>query len=219
MRMLLATVWALAAVASALCAPPSVDVPREVPATGDYVTISPKTDAKAISYVALSGVEPFPSAFLKDPKAFVLPVRGLPQGVYRFKGVASLNDEHTVFEFSVVVGKPSPPPVTPGPVDPPVTNGKLYFLVVRADGPAAPELTKAMSLPAWDGLRSAGHSVGLATAKEAAPLNLGIPSGTTLPVVVTLRVSADGKSSSIARPAVPLPTTAEGITKLPEGVK
>ncbi len=117
--------FAVLAFAPALfAAPPSVDVPAEIKAGGDYVTVVPKTDAKAITYIGVSGVEPFPSAFLKDPKAFVLPVRGLAAGRYTFAGVASLNDEHTAFKFVVVVGDAPPvpptPPVPPVPPNPPI---------------------------------------------------------------------------------------------------
>jgi hypothetical protein len=119
MRRLCVLAVLLSAPVPLLAAPPTVDVPAVIPAVGDYVTLSPKTDAKAITYLGLSGVEPFPSAFLKDPKAFVLPVRGLAAGKYTFAGVASLNDEHTKFQFVVVVGTPPDPPKPPDPPQPP----------------------------------------------------------------------------------------------------
>lgn len=107
--------------ATALGAPPTVDVPRELIPLGEYAQLQPKTDAKAITYVPLSGVEPFPSQFLNDKRAFILPTRGLAPGSYRFRGVASLNDEHTVFEFSVIVGgkKDAPQPQPPDNINPP----------------------------------------------------------------------------------------------------
>lgn len=102
---------------SAHGAPPAVDFPAEIKAQGDFVTVRPRTDAKGITYIGLSGVDPFPSAFLKDARDFVFPTRGLKNGPYRFSGVASLNDEHTEFRFTVLIGNGSPDP-TPGPLPP-----------------------------------------------------------------------------------------------------
>lgn len=199
-------------------APPSVDIPAETVATGDFTVVVPKTDAKGVSYVGLSGVDPFPSALLKDSKTFVLPTRGLPAGRYVFAGVASLNDEHTVFRFAVVVGKPPVvvPPVDP-PVDPPPPGQVFYyFLIVRPDGPAAPAFTRVMSLPGWEQLRALGHSAKDKTVSQAKLLNVNLPAGTPLPCVVTLKINATG--SVIARGPVPLPATDAGIVGLPVGV-
>lgn len=111
-----------------------------------------------------------------------------------------------------------PPPVTPAPKDPPAPPPtSLYFLVVRADGPASPAFTKAMSLPEWDALRAAGHRVKDRTAGEAAALGVTVPP-LALPAVVTLRPSPDGKTSTVVRPAVSLPTTGGGVLDLTKGV-
>lgn len=192
--------------ASALAAPPAVEVPAETVASGDYVTVVPKTDAKAVSYLGLSGVDPFPSALLKDSKTFVLPVRGLAQGEYRFAGVASLNDEHTVFYFKVRVGKVTVPPVDPPgnpPVDPPTTPTSLYFMIVREDGPASPAFTRLMSLPAWATIRGKGHSVKDFSLTDARKLNAVIPAGTVLPAVIVLKI--EGGVSRVVRPAATVP--------------
>lgn len=200
----------------AWAAPPSVDIPAETVATTDFTVVVPKTDAKGVSYIGLSGVDPFPSALLKDSKTFVLPTRGLPAGRYVFAGVASLNDEHTVFRFAITVGKPPvlPPPVDP-PVDPPPPERVFYyFLVIRPDGPAAPAFTRTMSMPGWEKLRGLGHSIKDKTVSQARLLNVNLPAGTPLPCVVTLKINATG--SVIARGPVALPTTDDDIVALPE---
>lgn len=104
-----------------LAAPPAVDIPAEVRPAGQYVTLSPKTEAVAITYIGLSGIEPLPAVMLKDPRMFLLDTRGLAEGRYKFVAVASLKDEHTRVDFDVVIGI-APPVVTPpgpGPVNPP----------------------------------------------------------------------------------------------------
>ncbi len=102
-------------------APPAVDIPPEVHPAGQYAMLSPKTEAAAITYIGLSGIEPLPAVMLKDPRMFLLDTRGLPVGSYKFVAVASLRDEHTRVDFAVVIGTP-PVVVTPpgpGPVNPP----------------------------------------------------------------------------------------------------
>ena len=216
MRYLYVPILALALVQAALADPPTVEVPAEVVASGDYTTIVPKTNAKAISYVGLSGVDPFPSTFLKDSKVFILPTRGLKDGVYTFAGVASLSDEHTLFRFTVKVGSGIPAPKDP-PVDPPVTPVSFYFALIRPDGPVAPSFERAMRLPGWGQLQNQGHTVKDFTLTEATTRGIKLPAGQFLPVVVTL--TTDGKSSKIVRGPVPLPLTDSDIMKLPEGVR
>lgn len=199
MKYLSGTVLFLFLASTAIGAPPSVDVPTEIVASGDFTIVSPKTDAKAISYVGLSGVDPFPSVFLKDSKVFVLPTRGLTTGVYEFAGVASANDEHTVFRFKVRVG----PSVVVPPVDPPTQPAGLYFMIVRADGPAAPSFTTLMSHPGWAVVRGRGHSVKDFTLSDARRLGATVPAG-PLPVVIVLRV--EGNTSRVIRPASPVPS-------------
>ena len=102
-------------------APPAVNIPAEVRPAGQYVTLSPQTDAAAITYIGLSGIDPLPAAMLKDARMFLLDTRGLAVGRYQFVAVASLQDEHTRVDFSVVIGTPPVvvvPPPGPGPVNP-----------------------------------------------------------------------------------------------------
>lgn len=199
-----------------LAAPPDLDIPAVVTPTGQYVQFVPKTTAVAVEYVGLDGVEPFPSAFLKDPRAFVLDANSLVKDKqYRFVAVgAGANGEQRRATFVVVNGKATPPPPKD---DTPPPAATFYFLVVRPDGPAGPAFTRAMGLPEWADLRDAGHLVKDKPAAEAALLGVVVPAA-QLPAVVTLRVAADGKSSTVARPAVPLPTTGAGVLDLPKGV-
>ena len=109
------------------------------------------------------------------------------------------------------------PPKKDDPTDPPTepVGGQLYFMVVRPDGPASPAFTRAMADPNWRALREAGHEVKDFTVSDAR--TWFDPAGHTLPVVVTLRLSADGTKSSVVRGAVPLPA-GDAILKLPEGL-
>lgn len=107
-------------------------------------------------------------------------------------------------------------PVDPPPVIPPTPAVGYYFVVVRPDGPATPEFLRVMSDPAWKALTEAGHMTKDFTLTDANRIGASVPSGTTLPVVVTLSVSADGKQSTIVREAIPLPTNTAEIRKLPE---
>lgn len=108
----------------------------------------------------------------------------------------------------------------PPPVDPPVTpTDKFYFLIVRPDGPAQPELTRLMGDPAWATLKGKGHQYRDVTLTEAREkLKLDIPAGTTIPAVVTLATTKDGPSKVLRGP-VKIPTTGDEILKLPEGVQ
>lgn len=116
----------------------------------------------------------------------------------------------------VFAGPTLPPPVVPPPgTDPKPPTGALYFMVIRANGPAAPDFTTVMRNAAWDTLRTAGHSVGDKTVSEARLF--GLPTPATLPAVVTLRAESD--HSVVVRPAVPLPTTSEGILALPAAAR
>lgn len=105
--------------AGAWAEPPRLEIPGELKAAGEYVTLIPNTDAVSVVYVGLSNVQPFPSEFLKDPRAFVLPTRGLPAGRYKFMAVgASKTGEQATQPFVVVLGDPPPEPVPPTPIPP-----------------------------------------------------------------------------------------------------
>lgn len=114
-----------------------------------------------------------------------------------------------------VGGVTQPVPPAPHP-DPPVpTPVSLYFLILRANGPASPEFAAVLANPAWGDLRKAGHIVKDKTLGELGD-EYRVPSGTTLPCVVTLKRSADGRNSTIVRGPVDLPSTSEAIRRLAE---
>lgn len=212
---------------------PKLTIPDTIKPVGDYAIWVPddKTNVRAITYVPLSGVDPFPAALLADKRAFVLPVRGLPAGQYKFRAVGSLNDVHVQAEFAVAIGEaiPSPKPPKPEPPKPdppkdpaPPATG-FYFLIVRPDGPAAPAFAKLMQDVAWQQLARAGHRFKDKTLTEARAMGLTVPAGTSLPCVFTLREAADKSESTILKrngqEAIPLPTNSSDILKLTEGAQ
>jgi hypothetical protein len=188
-----ATLAVLAWAGVALGEPPKLTIPAEVKAQGDYVTLTPTTEAKAVSYVGKSGVDPFPSELLKDARTFVLPVRGLPAGRYKFTAVGSLNDEHTRVAFEVVVGDAPPdvpPDVPPGPVDPDVppapdvTALPIYRAALAAYG-ADVSATKAKDKTALAGVYRS-------LARTAVPDPAVVTAGDLAKVVQAARLSAVG---------------------------
>jgi hypothetical protein len=106
--------------AVAVSAPPKLEIPAEIQASGEYVSFIPNTDAVNIAYISMSGVEPFPSGMLRDQRAFLLPVRGLKDGRYSFIAMGIKGDEYTRTDFVIIVGKVNPPvpPPTPEPKPP-----------------------------------------------------------------------------------------------------
>lgn len=123
----------------AAAAPPALVVPDEVRPTGQYVRVSPKTDAVAVAYVGLDGVEPIPSDVLKDGRLFLLDARGLAPGRYRFAAVAASKEgEQARADFVVVIPGPPVPPTPPGPTPPvppppgpaPIPGDGLRVLIV-----------------------------------------------------------------------------------------
>ena len=190
---------------------------------GTFVVVRADTDGKEVKFHAItSGLSVFPSDLLTDKKATV--VVAAKAGSYKLIAVACVDGKLSDFaETMVVIGNGSqpPPPDTnghkPPPVDPP-SKSKLYFVVVRPDGPAPPDFAAYMGNTGWKELIQKGHMVKDKTVAEAAALGIRIPDGTVIPCVITLRVAADGASSTIVRGAIPLPTPAD-IVKLPEGIK
>ncbi len=90
-----------------LAAPPTLEVPAEVKAEGEYARFSPKTDAVSVIYIGLDGAQSFPTAELADKKRFLLPVYGRKAGKYRFVAVAAGKDgEQVQAEFVVIVPDP-----------------------------------------------------------------------------------------------------------------
>ncbi len=122
MRLSAATLSFFACAFLAWADPPTLVIEPEIRPAGTYVRMTPKTDAVSVTYIGLSGIDPFPSEELKDGRRFLLNVRGLPEGRYLFAAVgAGKNGEQTRTDFTVVIGV-NPPPVPPGP-NPPVPPG------------------------------------------------------------------------------------------------
>lgn len=127
-----------------LAAPPTVKIPAEVKPAGQYVTVTPEGDAVSVSYVGLSGIDPLPSAILKDARMFVLDTRGLLAGRYKFAAIGAGKDgEQARTDFTVIVGDPppgpGPGPDPPKPPDPPVPppgpapiSGKRVLIVYES---------------------------------------------------------------------------------------
>jgi hypothetical protein len=203
---------------------PKITIPADLKPVAGYVRFTPDTNANTVVYIPLDEAYPFPSEELRDGRRFILPVMGLKDGTYRFVAVATKDDVPTIVSFSVKVGDATqPPPTKPTdpvppvkPTDPPTADGKVFFLLVRPDGPAQADYVRILSDPAWDEHRKAGIVVKDKTFSDSRSIYTA-PSGTPLPFVVTLR---SGKTESIVISGpVALPTTSDGIRKLAEGTK
>lgn len=166
MRKVILTLLLLAAPAGA--DPPRLQIPAEVSAHGDYATIVPDTDAVSVVYIGLSNVQPFPSAFLKDSRAFVLPTRGLSAGRYKFVAVgAGKGGEQAQEAFVVLVGDvpPVPPPdPVPVPRDPLWPSMKAAYVA---------DTTTANKTPCALQLASVFKVAGTTTAYDPAIQSMG----------------------------------------------
>jgi hypothetical protein len=202
--------------------PPKVTVPAEVAGdVGAFLLLKAETDGKAVRFYPVDpGLNQFPAGLLTDPKAAVF--TAARPGRYRVLAYSGNADGPSDPATSVlVVGGAAPGPVDPGkPADPkpPVPPAGLFFAVVRPDGPASEAFVEAMGNPGWKKLEAQGHRFKEYTLTEAKDkLNLGVPAGTALPCVVTLR--PDKVRSEVVGDPRPLPRTEADVLKLPEGVK
>lgn len=144
MKWLGAICVALSMSAISLAEPPTLDIQPEIIASGHYVSFAPKTDAKSVIYIGLSGIEPFPSEMLKDGRSFLLPVSGLKPGYYKFIAIGVKDNEVTRKDFKVKVGnvKPDVEPKPDDPVDPvdpklddaSVDTNGLYVTIINESG-------------------------------------------------------------------------------------
>jgi hypothetical protein len=218
MRVQAALLWVCAAAAGAVAAPPTVTLPAEVPGEVSAFVVVRATvtgEAKGVKYKPVDpGLSVFPSELLADKNVTVV-VASKP-GRYRVLAWSGNADGPSdAAETVVVIGgaKPTPPPpVEPPPTDPPPpVTGKLYFAVVRPNGPVTPELAAALRLPAWDEVRRAGH---LVKDFQESELPAGIDRPSSLPALVTLKANADGKTWTPAPGSKPVPTTDAQIKEL-----
>ena len=210
--------WASIALGQEVKVPPEVAAP-----VGRLAAVKVESDGADTKWFADDGLDVF-REYDPDAKVIRLRVIGYAPGRYKLTAITCKGDKLSDPAVCVVVVGKAPPKVPPGTeppgseppgTDPPTTPTGLYFLIVRPDGPAHPEFTKYMGSPGWGELLKAGHLVKDKTLSGAASLGVTIPPGTALPAVVTLRVSADGKTSSVVS-VRPTPAPAD-IVKLPEG--
>lgn len=117
-------------------APPSLKIDAEIKPAGQYATFTPSGDCVAVVYVGLSGVDPIPSAVLKDGRMFLLDTRGLAVGRYKFAAVgAGKEGEQARADFVVVVGDVPPGPEPgPGPNPPKPPDDPLFGALQAAYG-------------------------------------------------------------------------------------
>lgn len=147
MRWLGAICVALSMSAICFAEPPTIDIRSEIEAKGDVVNFTPKTDAKTVIYIGLSGVDPLPPEILKDPRTFVLYTRGLKAGYYKFIAIAVKDNEVTRQDFIIRKGTPPPAPQpepvppepepepTPSPLDDaPVSTNGIYVAFINETG-------------------------------------------------------------------------------------
>lgn len=96
-----------------------LEIPAELRPTGQYVQMTPDTDAVSVVYVGLSGIEPIPSHLLADKRAFLLDAYGKPAGRYRMAAVAVFKDGLAIRkDFDIILGAIPPGPVPPSPPGP-----------------------------------------------------------------------------------------------------
>ncbi|MBY0457657.1 MAG: hypothetical protein K2V38_09990 [Gemmataceae bacterium] len=226
-----AAVLVVAALASTgLAQPTGPTAPdKKAAAVGRMVTIVvPNPDKLEITSYTQAPTDKFDlfREFDPDPAVYRARAIGYEAGVYKVAFFISKNNKVVlVGETEVAYGTPPKPP--PGtdpdkpppdggkdpPVDPPPgTPAKYYFVVVRPDGPASLDFIKTMSRPGWGKLTVAGHAYKDKTVTEAAGIGIHLPTGTALPCVVTLRVAADGKTSTVERGPVPVPDDPATLT-------
>lgn len=149
---------------------PDLGIPAELKPTTRYLGFKPKTEAKAITYIGMSGVDPLPAEFLKDPRWFLLDVSGLKAGRYVFIAVGSLDDVHTAVQFTVVIGEPGPgPDPDPDPTPTPELDalGRKSFLAANVLPSIARTKCKAVAAAYRDVIKRAeGVESGFATVTE-----------------------------------------------------
>lgn len=211
----------------ALCAPPALDIPAEVRASGEYVRFSPKTDALGVTYIGLSGFDSFPSEELKDAKRFLFHTRGIPDGRYKFAAIASgATGEQTRLDFTVIVGNgivpppvpPAPPipvPPAPNPIPSAVLTPPLFVLVVEETGVRTTATGKVLADGAmWLRLKAAGVNYTVFDRTDPAVTKLALDKladATGLPAVIV-------RDSKGVDRAFKLPLTSGGLELTVKGL-
>lgn len=132
-------------------------IPTEIKPVSGYAGLKPKTEAKAITYIGMSGLDPLPTDFLADSRWFLVAVpKETPEGRYKFLAVGAFVDGEKVTqelqEFYVVVGDspvvidPTKPPVKPtDPVKPaPTDKPAAVAYVIERGTPQVPAISAAI---------------------------------------------------------------------------
>ena len=206
-----------AATCTASAAPP--EVPKEVKARpGQLVRVVAKGDGEIGFTRSFADDDAFFDELAPKPKEKRYVFQSDKPGVYFLAFWTKGETEGSVCIITVGDGKPVVPPVVPPPIKPPVDppvppTTSLYFLIVRADGPADPAFTRTMGDPAWDTLRKAGHKAKDRTLAEATKAGFAPATGTRLPVVLILREGAD---NSELVGTTPFPGDSASILDLPK---
>lgn len=222
--------WALSAMllgtALGLAAPPALEIPAEVRPAGEYVRFSPKTDALGVTYIGLSGLDPFPSEELKDAKRFLLHTRGVADGRYKFAAIgASATGEQTRVDFVVIVGDPAnpKPPVpdpnkpVPVPVPDPSTllTAPVYVIIVEESRNRTPAQGKVI-VDTAAALTAAGQKFKLLDRNDPLVMSLAldkIADATGLPAVVVRDAKGVDRGFKLPGSAADLQTTVKGLVK------
>jgi len=203
-------------------APPKLTIPTEIfVKAGKWAQVLPDTECKKITYVSHDGLDPYPAEEqVNKLKMIVFPTEDNKR--YKFTAVGSLNDEHVVAEFWLVVGKPKedgdtkPVPVEPPPVKPePTPSDKSFFVIARMDGPIDPGLANALLMPGWEELKRLGHGVKSYPFKDL-PQDCKdqIVTGTTMPCVFKLAMNKDGKGRAKAGKPIDFPKDNDAVLAL-----
>lgn len=215
-----------------LAAPPEVKFPQaEVKAErNQFVVLKAEVkNGKGQTKYRLpkDGLSYLPSNLLADPSTIVF--TPLKDGRYTFWAWSGNEDGASdLAEMTVVVGDGTPPgDVKPPPVKPedpeqPKT-GKAFVMLIRPDGPASQQFAAVKRLKAWEDVRKDGHEMKdyprkeveailrQAMTEDAAAYKARLDGYVNKAVV--LRLSADGKSSSILG-VHPLPADDAAVKEL-----
>lgn len=172
-----------------MMAEPSLEIPGEVRPSGQYAIVLPKTDAVSVVYIGLDGVEPLPSALLKNETMFLLDCRGLAEGRYRFVAVAaSANGKQVRADFVLIIEKSGNSPK-------PMPKGDVWVVVVHQDGPLSADLAKHLADPVWAKYQSKGVRLSRRPLSQLREDLASVVGGRKLPAIIILR--DEGKESEV----------------------
>lgn len=196
---------------SLMAAPPEVEYPKEI-RPGQLARVVIKSDKVVGTVKSFKDDEAFFEELAKKPGqqryVFQADLPGTYIIAYWFQGEL----EGTL--CTITVKKPGEKPVDP-PAKP--IGDANYFLIIRPDGPASPEFTKILELPAWQTLKDQGYRFKLKTQAQAlADIGVKPPAGAKIPCIIALSINLEETESRVVNDNIAFPTTEEGILKLRE---